>query len=368
MTGKKSERPSTMKIAYVHPDVEGREDEVARNLYPRNQLWGADLLKEQGHDVYTIKTRSQHWTAWFGRLLNKLTQNRLCDFHIEFQILRQSKKMDLIYAPSSHLLIIPLLRRLGLLKAKLVTWFFRLPKTSAWWNLRNLRFSRYVLNGFDGILCLTKQAERDFRTRTHELKIIQLNWFADPEIFHPAENPALDDGYFLSVGKTRRDYPTLLKACSMVDAPCRIIAPAEAAQGTRIPPNVSFIQTSKDPPDAAISYSELREWYTGARAVLIPLTGDSGDTSGYTSLLEALAMGKPILMTQSGCLDMDVESMGLGFTLPAGNAESWAEKMRFLLENPEQARKMGEQGFNLTKVKYGAERFGTNLEQFLTNL
>jgi len=365
MTGKKSERPSTMKIAYVHPDAEEREDEVARNLYPRNQLWGADLLKEQGHDVYTIKTRSQHWTAWFGRLLNKLTQNRLCDFNIEFQILRQSKEADLIYAPSGHLFIIPLLRRLGLLKAKLVTWFFRLPKTSAWWNFRSLRFSRYVLNGFDGILCLTKQAESDFQQRTNEVLVKYQAWFADPQIFMKNKgDPPQDTGYFLSIGKTRRDYITLLKACEKVNATFRIIAPIDAAQNTYIPPNVQFIETSQNPPDAAISYPELRDWYANARAVLIPLIFDTNDTSGYTNLLEAMAMGKPILMTHSGCLDIDVEKIGVGHIIPPENPEAWVKAIKDILINPAGAKAMGDRGLEAAQNQFSPEAFGTALNQF----
>ncbi len=357
-----------MKIAYVHPDAEGREQQVASKLYPRNQLWGADLLQSKGYEILGIRTSSQDWTNRFGKFLNKLTLNRMGDFQIEFQILRQTKDAEIIYAPSGHLFLIPILRRLGLLKAKIVTWFFRLPEPSSWWKFRAMRFSRYVLNGFDGILCLTRQTEEDFQARTNDLHVSHLAWFADPAIFSPAESPDPDEGYFLSVGKTRRDYATLLKACSMMDAPCRIIAPAKAAQGTQVPANVQFVETSRNPPDAAISYPELRNWYAGARAVLIPLTGDPGDTSGYTSLLEALIMGKPVLMTQSGCLDMDVESMGLGFNLPPGNPEAWAAKMRYLHENPEQAKKMGGQGLKLAREKYSMESFGNRLEQFLNNL
>ena len=358
-----------MKIAYVHPDAEGREDEVAQNLYPSNQLWGADLLKEQGHDVHTIKTRSRHWTACFGRLLNKLTQNRIGDFHIEFQILRQSKEADLIYAPSGHLFIIPLLRRVGLLKAKLVTWFFRLPKPSSWWNLRNLRFSRYVLNGFDGILCLTKQAESDFQQNTNEVLVKYQAWFADPGIFRKNKDNGLQDtGYFLCIGKTQRDYTTLLKACEKVNATFRIIAPRATAQEAYIPPNVQFVETSQNPPDAAISYPELRDWYSNAHAVLIPLFCDADDTSGYTNLLETMAMGKPILMTHSGCLDIDVEELGVGYKITPDSPEAWVEAILSLQGNSSKAQEMGTRSLEVTKNQFSQKEFGSALNQFIQTL
>ena len=358
-----------MKIAFVHPDAEGRENDVSKHLYPSNQLWGADLLEEQGHDVHTVKTRSQHWTACFGRLLNKLTQNRFCDFHIEFQILRQSKDADLIYAPSGHLIIIPLLRRLGLLKARLVTWFFRLPKTSVWWNFRSLRFSRYVLNGFDGILCLTKQAEHDYQQRTNEVLVKYQAWFADPDIFRQnKDNELQNTGYFLCIGKTRRDYITLLKACEKVNVNFRIIAPRATVKEAYIPPNVQFVETSQNPPDTAISYPELRDWYSNARAILIPLFCDADDTSGYTNLLETMAMGKPILMTHSGCLDIDVEKLGVGYKIKPDSPEAWVEAILNLQGNSRKAEEMGTRSLEVTKKQFSKKEFGSSLNQFIKTL
>ena len=142
-----------MKIAYVHPDAEGREQEIQQGLYPKNQLWGADLLRNAGHEVITIPTKTSSSPIRFGNWLNKLTRSQFSDFHIEFQVLFLARDVDLVYAPSGHFLLLPLLRRLGLFRPKLVTWFFRLPDSKAWWTPRNLRFSRYILNGFDGLLC-----------------------------------------------------------------------------------------------------------------------------------------------------------------------------------------------------------------------
>ena len=315
-----------MKIAFVHPDAEGREEEIQQKLYPKNQLWGADLLQDAGHEVHPIQTKVQTFSSKLGHWLNKLTGQRLADFHIEFQVFSKAGDADMVYAPSGHFLLLPLLRRLGLFRPKLVTWFFRLPESKAWWTPRNLRFSRYVLNGFDGLLCLTQKTASDFRERTNDVPVESIPWYADPSIFVPEEGKGSGD-YFLAVGKTRRDYPTLLEACARVDAKFRIIAPKEVSKGVEIPENVLFIETSSDPPDAAISYPELREWYAGAKAVLIPLSGDPDDTSGYTSLLEAIQMGKPIIMTRSGCLDVDLERWGIGQYVPPQDSQAWVEAL-----------------------------------------
>ena len=61
-----------------------------------------------------------------------------------------------------------------------------------------------------------------------------------------------------------------------------------------LPPNVKWLNTSEDPPDQAIDYPTLREWYAQCIGVCIPLSGDAEDTCGYTNMLEAMAMRKPV--------------------------------------------------------------------------
>lgn len=352
-----------MRIAFVHPDAEGREEDVQKGFYPQNQLWGADLLQAFGHEVRTIPTKCSTVATKLGKFLNKLTGNRLCDFHIEFQVLVHSRGVELVYAPSGHLLLLPLLRRLGLFKPRIVTWFFRLPDCKKWWSLRVLRFSRYVLNGFDGVLCLTQKAASDFAAHSDDPEVRFIPWFADSQIFAPESQ--VDTGkYFLAVGKTRRDYTTLLEACAKVDAQFRIIAPKEVAQQTTIPPNVKFVETSSDPPDAAISYRELRDWYANSIAVLVPLVEDPEDTSGYTSMLEAIQMRKPIIMTRSGCLDLNVEELGVGIFVQPGDSKSWVTALEHYRTKPP----LPLSHFDKAQRVYNSTNFGNLLNSFLTTV
>ena len=47
-------------------------------FYPRNQLWGADLLRDRGHEVHTVQTKNtKGLISRTANLLNKLTRNRL---------------------------------------------------------------------------------------------------------------------------------------------------------------------------------------------------------------------------------------------------------------------------------------------------
>lgn len=62
------------------------------------------------------------------------------------------------------------------------------------------------------------------------------------------------------------------------------------------------------------------------------------------SLIEACAVGRPIITTNSiGCKDT-VDNGSNGFLIPPKDAEALAEKLRFLIEHPEIRKEMGKKG------------------------
>ena len=147
----------------------------------------------------------------------------------------------------------------------------------------------------------------------------------------PASN--IGKPFFLATGKTHRDYETLVKAAKEVSTEIRIIGPSNQKPNV-IPSNVKWVDTSKFPPDQAIDYPTLREWYAQSIVtVCIPLSGDAEDTCGYTNMLEGMAMRKPILMTKSGCLDLDPERQGFGITIKPDDPKDWVLAMNSIENN-----------------------------------
>jgi glycosyltransferase involved in cell wall biosynthesis len=173
--------------------------------------------------------------------------------------------------------------------------------------------------------------------------------------------------FFLATGKTGRDYGSLVKGSALVNAEVRIIGPSHQ-KPDRIPPNVTWIDTSKDPPDQAIDYPTLREWYAQCTAVCIPLSGDSDDTCGYTNMLEGMAMRKPVLMTHSGCLHIDPESGGFGKLIEPQDNLGWTDAMNYILKDQELARTLGEEGRRMTEKGFTIERFNRDVLNFLREL
>jgi glycosyltransferase involved in cell wall biosynthesis len=135
-------------------------------------------------------------------------------------------------------------------------------------------------------------------------------------------------------------------------------------------PNVEIIGGPESPADdRGISYPELIERHLAhCRAVLIPLQEDQNTTAGLTNAIEALAVGKPVLMTRTGCLDLDVAASGCGFYVNPGDADGWARAMRILVQDPHLALEMGRHGRAFAEKYYNTERFGRDICEFFDRL
>jgi glycosyltransferase involved in cell wall biosynthesis len=109
----------------------------------------------------------------------------------------------------------------------------------------------------------------------------------DHEFFHPM-NIDIED-YILAVGQEQRDYQTLLKAIEGTGI--RLVIVASSLWSTY------KIQVSKKQNVTILShipYQDLKELYAKARLVVIPLF-NVDYAAGVNSILEALAMGKPVI-------------------------------------------------------------------------
>ena len=147
------------------------------------------------------------------------------------------------------------------------------------------------------------------------------------------------------------------KLCFVLDTD---IGPNKQKPAT-LPSNVRWIDTSANPPDQAIDYPTLRNWYAECIAICIPLSGEAEDTCGYTNMLEAMAMRKPVLMTRSGSLHIDPESGGFGKLIEPKDSKGWASVMNELIENKEIAQTLGENGRNIAERDFTIERFNRDI-------
>ena len=176
----------------------------------------------------------------------------------------------------------------------------------------------------------------------------------DVNFFSPqrgAGNAAGD--FILSVGADRgRDYETLFEAISGLDIQLVVVGRGLKRRLANIPPGVIVLD--------GVSYEELRTLYQECRFVVVPTCGRKagGDHSGTTVVLEAMAMGKTVLLSGDETEFSYLIQNGVnGVVISPENASLMREKLTELLRcEPEvlmetscNARRTVESGFSTQK-------------------
>jgi len=339
--------------------LEGRYDEISEGLYPKHHLWGVDSISNvDTWQTEKINTQNINLPAILEHLLNRTFFRGSPGVKTELAAWRKGASCDLIYSVCGPLALARFFK-----KARLVSWVFRKPN-----NLPNSSYSNYGsknLNSHGGFLCLTPNAKRTF---SEHGKSKFLPWCVDLKLFDglPSRQKPRNP-FFLASGKTSRDYEALVKAANYINVEIRIIGPS-IQRPRDLPPNVNWIDSSSDPPDQAIDYLTLREWYAQCTAVCIPLNGDADDTCGYTNMLEAMAMRKPVMMTQSGCLHINPKTDGFGLQIKPRDIRGWVDAMNHLHKDHKKVLAMGYRGREIVERDFTIDRFNQDILGFIETI
>jgi len=78
-------------------------------------------------------------------------------------------------------------------------------------------------------------------------------------------------------------------------------------------------------------------------------------------LLEAMSVGLPVVSTNEGAIPEIIDEELTGFVVDKRNPVKLAEKIEYLISNPEQARKMGLSGRRKFERCYTIQKFNHNL-------
>jgi glycosyltransferase involved in cell wall biosynthesis len=140
-----------------------------------------------------------------------------------------------------------------------------------------------------------------------------------------------------SAGLELRDYPTLIEAVRGLDVEVRLAAASpwskrkNETKARALPPNVSA---------RGYTYGELRELYAGSSLVVVPLY-ENDFQAGVTTILEAMAMGKAVIVSRtSGQRDV-IDHNANGVYVPPGDSAALRAAITALLDHPEEAARLG---------------------------
>jgi glycosyltransferase involved in cell wall biosynthesis len=143
-----------------------------------------------------------------------------------------------------------------------------------------------------------------------------------------------------SAGLEFRDYPTLMEAVRGLDVRVVIAAASpwstrpDSTEGAAVPDNVEVCR---------LGFADLRQLYADSDVVVMPLY-DVEFQAGVTTILEAMAMAKPVVCSRSrGQTDIVVDGEN-GVYVEPGDPLALGKALQELLADPEAIRRLGAAG------------------------
>lgn len=195
-------------------------------------------------------------------------------------------------------------------------------------------------------------------------RVYLVRHFVDQLFYSPR---TAEENTICSAGAEMRDYPTLIEALRGTELHCHI-----AADHVRIPYRFRLINDRRVPinaipipPDAKVTLGrktlrDLRDLYARSRFVVVPLVPSRSD-NGVTVILEAMAMGKPVICSRTSG-QVDVIQDGLtGIYVPVRNPASLRKAMLSLWNDPDRAHAMGARARAYVEQHHTLEGFASSV-------
>jgi glycosyltransferase involved in cell wall biosynthesis len=145
-----------------------------------------------------------------------------------------------------------------------------------------------------------------------------------------------DEGYLFAGGNYERDYPTLVEAVRGLDVPTWIATTLpEQLAGVALPGNVRVEGTTA---------AGFRQALAAARLVVVPMRKGLLHSGGQQTCLNAMFLGKPtIAVGRKWAGDFITDGLD-GLIVDYEDTAGLRRAVRWVLHNPEAARRLGERG------------------------
>jgi glycosyltransferase involved in cell wall biosynthesis len=157
----------------------------------------------------------------------------------------------------------------------------------------------------------------------------------DASFYKPTEAP--EEDYVLAIGRDRgRDHQTLVEGMRRSSARLRLFAPEDMVDARGLPANVE-LTTER------IDHRTYREILARAKVVAVTTTAPLYP-SGQTVVLEAMAMAKPLVVTDSAAMRDYVTPGVEGLLVPAGDPAAVAGAIDELLADGDRRLRLGRAG------------------------
>lgn len=357
-----------MKVYFYHTqNIQYCLRRMRDGEFPSHFLYGACHLADNGIDVV--------WHRSPGKEMSRLKTA----IYTAWRILTCREKFDAVYATHyKGLELIVVLRALRLFRKPIVVWHHQ-PIITPKSRLREWG-GRLFYRGFDRLVFFSKKLVDDsMRARkVPPEKLVVGHWGADLDFYdrilsgrvvHDETNGGDKQGEnagngskpepqftFIATGKEQRDQHTLIEAFNRSGLPLRLyigINPDPTVPN----PNLDAVNSLR--PAANIEVCKI----CGLLPYEIALDVARADcvaicckptryTAGLTTVVEALALGLPMVCSRNPQIPVDFDRDGCGLAVDYGDVDGWCQAASYLASHPDEARGMGARGRQLAERRF----------------
>jgi glycosyltransferase involved in cell wall biosynthesis len=313
-------------------------------LLPANHLWGIDFFSKRGINCNILPFEK-------FSLLRKISPLYfLGDLDKQVRVLIELMKgqYDFVYTAHQNMVwTLAYLRKICPKIPPIIAVLHSIPDLK----IRILnKLLAIHLSTLDVIICISK---KNYNFLINEAgfskeKVFFIEWGVDLEFYKPKK---VEKKIIFSAGKSSRDYHTLCEAVKDLDVECVISCDAKNIDNLNIKQyhNVQFITD-------LIPYKDLIDLYNQSLVTVVPLANIKR-CFGITSVLEALAMESPVILTKTQHIEVHLVDENCGVYVKKGDVEDLKNKIKYFLENKSMAREMGVRGRKYVTRKYNNDSF-----------
>lgn len=261
---------------------------------------------------------------------------RLSDFLLPFLAMAGRKRYDVIVSWSMRTgIVYGILNRLfgSCSSARHVIQDFHVNMARKDWKYRlRLTLLDLALPGIDFFMSTSTREDalysKMFGIAADRIRFLPVT--PPPRYLAPRE--AVEGDFIFAYGNSDRDFDCLVKAVEGLDT-CVIILSQTYRPRTALPGHVKLIDTRQD-------FDTLRKLILEARFVVLPMI-DSKVSAGQLSLLEVMAMGRPVIVSTNMATLEYATHLESAVFYPAGDSSALRRCIELFLERPNWAREIG---------------------------
>ena len=194
-------------------------------------------------------------------------------------------------------------------------------------------------------------------------RLALLPYHADTDFWRPQGGPG-DATLVVAAGREHRDYATLAAATG--DLPVRVVV----GLGSRHSPAAPCLLPANFPANhdtRFLDYAALRTAYDAAAVVVVPLQANDFQ-AGVTTLLEAMAMGKAVVVSATPGMQELVEDGVNGLLVPPGSVTALRERIQLLLDDPLRRAALGQSARETVVARFSLSAYAAGIAAQLSEL